>query len=166
LEGLAEEKGISAILAIVFMMIFAIFAGILLHSYRLDAVESAADRQLKLKAEYLYRALELAQVENYTLTYFRAVAENLIGVDEIVPPDILSAEIERVLGYARPPDCGAAIELEYENKFWRQISPSEAPFPGPAVPQFTFEGGVTITIAGAEENRVAQVTARVTIFKS
>lgn len=163
---LRGEKGISDILAILFMLIFAIFAGVLLHAYRFDAVMAATDRQLQLKSEYLYRTLELSQVENYSLTHFQAIAENLIGVSEpVIPEELLRDRIENVLEYIRPTDCGVIVELEHENKTWLQTSPPGIGEPAAGVARFTFFGEITYIIAEAEENRVAQVSAYVTIFK-
>lgn len=163
---LNDESGISDILAIAFMLLFAIFAGVLLHAYRFDAVVSATDRQIQLKSEYLYRTLELTQVENYSLTYFQGIAENLIGVGEtIISGDVLHNGIENVVGYLRPSGYGVSVKLEYENGSWTEISPVEAVAPGAGVTQFTFSGKVTIIIAEAGENRVAQVDATVSIFK-
>jgi hypothetical protein len=151
------------------MLLVAIFAGLLLHSYRSDAITSATHRQLQLKAEYLYRTLELAQVENYSLSYFqsivRGIAENLAGENELtVPTDVLHAEIEDTLEYLRPPDFGVLIKLEHENGSWSQVVPSGVGWPGPKVVQFAFSGEATIMIAEAE-NRVIQVAAEVAIFE-
>lgn len=166
MERINEEKGISDILAITFMVMFAIFAGVLLHAYRSDAIFSATDRQLQLKTEYLYRTLELSQVENYSLTYFQGVAENLLAItDLVVPTEVLQDGIENVLEYIRPSGYGALIKLEYENELWEQVSPSGTAKPGSDVAQFKFNGKVTIIIAEAGENRVAQVSADVTLFK-
>ncbi len=161
-----DERGISDILAIAFMILFAIFAGVVLHAYRFDAIVSATNRQLQIKAEYTYRTLELAQVENYSLTYFQGVAENLIGIGEaVVPYEILQSEIENVLEYLRPADYGVMVELNYENESWAQIAPSGTGQPASTVTKYTFSGYTTIIIAEAGENRVAQVSSDVSIFK-
>jgi hypothetical protein len=158
-----EERGVSDVLAIAFMLLISIFAGVLLHAYRLDAVTSAADRQLQLKAEYVYRTLELSQVENYSLSYFEAVAENLIGLGEtVVPENYLREKIDNALSYLTPPNCSTVVELTKDNQSWIQTFPNQ---PASTATQFTFSGAVTIIIAEAGENRVAQVNARVAICR-
>lgn len=163
-----ESRGISDILAIMFMFVIVIFSGVLLHTYRFDALDSATDRQLQMKTEYLYKTAELAQVENYSLSYFKAVAENLIEVGEpVVPSDYLRERIDNLLAYLSPPGYGVKIELTYENEdsSWVQVYPSDVGEPGPATTQFTFSGKLTTIIAEAGENRIAQVDAALTVFK-
>ncbi|MEW5995652.1 MAG: hypothetical protein AB1476_05860 [Candidatus Hadarchaeota archaeon] len=154
-----DKKGVSDILAIAFMLLIMVFAGTLLHAYRLDAVVSAADRQLQLKAEYLYRTLELGQVENYSLTYFGAVAENMLGLGEtVVPENYLGERIDNLLAYLTPQNHSAMVQLTKDNLSWTRSYPGQ-----PRATQFTFSGTVTIIVAEAGENRVAQVDARVVI---
>ncbi|MEM4188645.1 MAG: hypothetical protein QXN56_05785 [Candidatus Hadarchaeum sp.] len=161
-----EKRGVSDILSIAFMFLIVVFAGVLLHSYRFGAINSAVSRQMQLKVEYFYRTLELSQVENYSLSYLGAVAENVIGVSpQIVPADYLKSRLDVLLSYLRPPGYGVIFELTYENSAWVQISPVDIGPPGPNVERFTFSGKYTIVIAGAGENRVAQADARVTLFK-
>ena len=158
-----EERGVSDVLAIAFMFLIAIFAGVLLHAYRLDAVTSAADRQLQLKAEYAYKTLELSQVENYSLSYLEAAAENLLGLgDTVVPENYLRERIDNMLNYLKPTDCSIMVELTNDNRSWVQISDNQ---PASNATQFTFSGDVTIIVAEAGENRVAQVQAKVTIYR-
>lgn len=165
-EFVRDEKGISDVLAMAFMFLLIILAGVLLHAYRLDAISSATNRQLQMKAEYLYRTLELAQVENYSLRYFRAIAENLIGVTElVVPVDYLENQIDNLLAYVCPPNYTLMLTLtnsENENAHLEKFYPRK---PGAGATQFTFSGKVTIIIAEAE-NKVAQVNATLTLFKS
>lgn len=162
-----DERGVSDVLAMAFMFLLVIFAGVLLHAYRFGAISSATDRQLQMKTEYLYKTLELAQVENYSLSYFEAVAENLIQVTEpVIPSDYLHERIDNLLAYLRPPNYAAMVELTYENASWTQLYPSDISGPGPTATQFTFSGKVTIIIAEAGENRVAQVDTALTLFKS
>lgn len=162
-----DERGVSDVLAMAFMFLLVIFAGVLLHAYRFGAISSATDRQLQMKTEYFYKTAELAQVENYSLSYFEAVAENLIQVTEpVVPGDYLHERIDDLLAYLCPPNYSAMIRLTYENTSWTQLYPSGTSEPGPAVTQFTFSGKVTIIIAEAGENRVAQVDTTLTLFKS
>jgi len=165
-----DDRGISDILAMAFMFLMVIFAGVLLHAYRSDAISSAANRQLQMKAEYLYKTLELAQVENYSLSYFEAVAENLIGVTEPVVSENLENRIGNLLAYLRPPNYTVMVKLtykNYENENFSQSYSSGIGEPDNRVTQFTFSGKVTIIIAGAAaENRVAQVDAVLKMFKS
>lgn len=165
-----DERGVSDVLAMAFMFLLAIFAGVLLHAYRSGAITSATDRQLQMKAEYFYKTAELAQVENYSLSYFESVAENLIEVTEpVVPGNYLHERIDNLLAYLCPPNYAVMVELTYENvenASWKQLYPSDIGGPGPAATQFTFSGKVTLIIAEAGENRVAQVDATLTLFRS
>ncbi|MBC7219594.1 MAG: hypothetical protein H5T49_05650, partial [Hadesarchaea archaeon] len=93
-----ESRGVSDILPIAFMFLIVVFAGVLLHSYRFGAINSAVNRQMQLKAEYLYRTLETSQVENYSLSYLGAVAENVVGISpQIVPGDYLRERLDILL---------------------------------------------------------------------
>lgn len=161
-----DESGVSDVLAMAFMFLMVIFAGVLLHAYRFGAINSATDRQLQMKAEYLYRTLEVAQVENYSLSYFKAAAENLIGVTEpVVPENYLRQQIDDLLAYLCPPNYAVMVKLTYDENYVEY--PSDIIGPGPTETQFVFSGKVTIIIAGAgENNRVAQVDATLTLFKS
>ncbi|HDI12642.1 MAG TPA: hypothetical protein ENF64_00835 [Hadesarchaea archaeon] len=116
------QRGVSDVLTMAFMFLLVIFSGVLLHAYGLDAISSATDRQLQMKAEYFYKTLELAQVENYSLSYFEAVAENLIGVTKpVVPGDNIREGICNLLAYLHPDGYGVKVELNYENSFWVQM---------------------------------------------
>ena len=160
-----DERGVSDILAIAFMFLMVIFSGVMLHSYRFGAVGSATDRQLYMKAEYLYRTLELAHVENYSLSYFEAVAENLIQVSEpVVPGDYLRGRIDNLLAYLCPEGYAVMIDLNRENISWKQFYPDSVGELDNTVTQFSFSGKVTLIIARAE-NRVAQVDAMLVLFK-
>jgi len=163
---LRDERGVSDILSIAFMFLIVVFAGVLLHSYRFDAINSASDRQLQLKTEYLYRTLELSQVDNYSLSYFGAVAENLMGITpQVVPGDYLQSRVDIALSYLRPPGYAVMIRLVHENSSWEQLYPGDAGIPGNEVEKFTFSGKITVIIAKAGENRVAQADASLTVFK-
>lgn len=162
-----DESGVSDVLAMAFMFLMVIFAGVLLHAYRFGAINSATDRQLQMKAEYLYRTLELAQVDNYSLGYFEAVAENLIEVSEqVVPGDYLRERIDNLLAYLCPPNYSVMVESTYDSTSWVQSYPSTAGEPDNVVTKFIFSGKVTIIIAEAGENRVAQVDSALTLFKT
>jgi len=171
-----DDRGISDVLAMAFMFLMVIFAGVLLHAYRSDAISSATNRQLQMKAEYLYRTLELAQVEDYSISYFEAVTENLIAEKfenflPTVPGENLYQRIDNLLEFLCPPNYAVMVKLTYENEEdnWTQLySKSGISGLDNTVTQFTFSGKVTIIIAGrgALENRVAQVDAVLKMFKS
>ncbi|MFH1821019.1 MAG: hypothetical protein ABH852_01040 [Methanobacteriota archaeon] len=162
-----DDRGVSDVLSIAFMFLIVIFAGVLLHSYRFDTINSATNRQLQLKTEYLYRTLELSRVENYSLSYLGALAENVIGVTpQVVPGEYLRSRVDDALSYLRSPGYAVIIELTHENSSWVQVYPSDIGTPSADVEKFTFSGRVTIIIAEAGENRVAQADASLTMFKS
>lgn len=166
-----DEFGVSDVLVMAFMFLLVILTGVLLHAYRLDAISSATDRQLQMKAEYFYRTLELAQVENYSLSYFDAIAENLIAnnlenFNPAVPGEYLYERIDNVLKYLRPQNYSVTVDLAYDNFSWMQSFPADTGGPENTATQFTFSGKATIIIAEAGENRVAQVDVVLTLFKS
>ncbi len=161
-----DERGVSDVLSIAFMFLIVIFAGVLLHSYRFGTIGSASDRQLQLKAEYLYRTLELSEVENYSVSYLGAIAENVIGITpRLIPGDQLRSSVDTALGYLRPPGYGVMIELTRENSSWVQVYPSNAGAPSASAEKFTFSGKVTLILAEGGENRAAQAEATLTMFK-
>jgi len=165
LRSSRDERGVSDVLSLAFMFLLVILAGVLLHSYRFGTISSASDRQLQLKTEYLYRTLELSQVENYSLSYLGALAENVIGVEQVVPGDYLRSSLGDVLEYFSPQGYGVMVELANENSSWVQIYPDDSEKPSFETEKFTFSGKVTIIIAGADENRVAQANASLTLFE-
>ncbi len=160
------QRGVSDVLSMAFMFLLVIFSGVLLHGYGLDAIGSATDRQLQMKAEYIYRTFELAQVENYSLSYFEAIAENLIQVTEpVVPVDYLENQIDNLLAYVCPSGYTLTLTLtnsENENARLEKFYPRE---PSVGATQFTFSGKVTIIIGGDIENKVVRVNAKVTLSK-
>jgi hypothetical protein len=160
-----DDRGVSDVLAVAFMFLIVIFSGVMLHSYRFDAINSATDRQLYMKAEYLYRTLELSQVENYSLSYFEAVAENLIQISEpVVPGDYLHERIDNLLAYLCPDGYAVMLRLTRESLSWLQFYPGGVGEPDNTMTQFSFSGKVTLIIALAE-NRVVQVDAMLVLFK-
>jgi hypothetical protein len=162
----SDQRGISDILAIAFMFLLVIFAGILLNGYRFGTINSAADRQLQLKVEYMYRTLELSQVENYSLSYFTAIAENLIMVTpQVVPGNYLRQRIDDAFSYLSPPGYATILELRYENSSWVQSNPKGAITLDNASERFTFSGKITMILAEAGGIRVAQLDASVALFK-
>ena len=168
-----NERGVSDVLSIAFMFLIVVFAGVLLHSYRIDTINSAVNRQLQLKTEYLYRTLELSQVENYSLSYLSAIAENVMEIaPQVVPGDYLISRVDNVLSYFSSPGYAIMVKVTYENSSWEQVHPSEAwtlaenleKFA--EIEKFTFSGKITIIIAEAVENsRIRQADASLTLFK-
>jgi hypothetical protein len=156
-----EDRGISDVIAITFMLLVLLLAGAYMHGAGFEALSGAASRQLQLQAAYLFHALRLSQTENYSVPFFRALLENLLGIGEpVVPGEDLRAELSAVLEYLRPPDRGVGIELRFENRVWIQRVPENAPAPAD---EYVFSGTLTLVIAEAE-NRIAQVVARVSVF--
>jgi len=144
------------------MLLMALLAGVYLHSYGSGVIPSATSRQLQLKASYLYRTLELSQVENYSLSFFQSIAENLIEFgDSTVPAELIENQLAAALDYLRPSGYCARVHLSYENRTWVQASPEGS---APSGEEFTFSGKVTIVVAEAE-NRVAQVSAQVSFYR-
>ncbi|MDI6643154.1 MAG: hypothetical protein QMD95_03785, partial [Candidatus Hodarchaeaceae archaeon] len=116
--------------------------------------------------EYLYKTLELAWVENYSISFFEAVAENLIGVTRTdMPGDYLRERIDNLLSYLRPPNWAVLIELTRENTSWMQLCPSDVNMPSPTTTQFIFSGKWTKIIAEAGENRIVGMKVVLTLFK-
>ncbi|MEM2877994.1 MAG: hypothetical protein QXG10_00345 [Candidatus Hadarchaeales archaeon] len=168
MEGMSRsERGISDILSIAVMFIIAILAGVLLHSYGIDAISSANGRQIQMKVEYAYKVLELSNVENSSLTYLEAISENLVmenfGSDASLPGEYIIDRTENVLGYICPQGYGLELELRYGDNRWVQTFPPDAHADTVAFREFS--GKVTLIIAGKGENRVAQVNAKLKMFE-
>lgn len=167
-----DDRGVSDILSIAFMFLIVVFAGVLLHSYMSNIISSSSDRQLQLKTEYLYRTLELSQVENYSISYLEALAENVAGITpQVILGDYLYARVDNVLSYLRSSGYAVMVEVIYdENSYWRQVYPSDArvlvenaeKFAN--VEKFTFSGKVTIIIAETE-GKIARENATLIMFK-
>jgi len=167
LENLKGERGISDVLAIAIMFLIAMFAGVLLHSYGADAIPAANSRQLQLKVEYGYKVLELSQVENSSLTYLEAISENLvrekIGSEASMPGVYLRERIDNLLEFIRPSGYGFVLELGYENLNWVQSSPPNLQTEEKGYHECS--GKVTLIVGGAGENRSAQISASLKMFR-
>ena len=162
------DKGISDILAISFMFVVMVFAGVVLHGFALAPLESAADRQLSVKAEHLYKTLEFSHVEPYALSFFAAIAENLVLREPTVPGDYLSASLENVLEYLCPPDHAVLVRImKYDNEDvkWGQSYPSDVEPPSAKKESFAFRGVITLFRAEAGENRMVRENVEVVIFR-
>ena len=144
------------------MLLIMLIAAAYLYSSSFAAIPAARARQLQLKSAYLYRTLELSQIGDYSVSYFQAIAENLVEVGEpAVPGEVIENRLLSVLEFLKPSDCGVLVELSYENRSWVEVVPENA---SPAGDEYSFTGTVTLVIAEAE-NRVAQVVARVSLFR-
>ena len=163
-----DDRGISDILAISFMFVVMVFAGVLLHGFALAPLESAADRQLSVKAEHLYKTLEFSRVEPYGLSFFAAIAENLVLREPTVPGDNLRIGLKNALEYLCPPDHAVLVRITmYENEDvkWEQSHPEDIEPPGAKKESFAFRGVVTLIRAGAGEDRVVRENVEVVIFR-
>lgn len=149
-----KERGIADLLAMAFMFILLVLAALLMHAYSLRPLSAATDRQLELKCEHLYKTLETAWVEPYTISFLRAVADNLVLERSIVPGNYLRSKTENALRYLCPQGYTASVMLNFENKSW--ACPENAKASGR---QFTRRGAVSITKAGGE-NAIVQVIVR------
>ncbi len=156
-----DQRGVSDAIAVTLMLVLLVLAGAYLHSFGFTALPAVASRQLQLQTSYLYHALELAQPENYSVSFFRAIAENLLDIGEpAVPGSVIREELSRALDFLCPPEHGARVELRFENRLWVQTVPENS---APSGDEYVFSGTVTLVIAEAE-NHVAQVEARVSLY--
>jgi len=161
-----DERGVADILAIAFMFIVLVFAGVLLHYYSVTPLRAATDRQLSLKSGHIYGALDKAQVGSYTLSYLRAAAENLVLAQPTVPGDYLRSRMDNTLEYLRPLEYAVVVSLTRENaQPWVLVCPSGAGQPAAELKQFTHRGVVSVTKAEAAGERVVLVQVAVTFFR-
>jgi hypothetical protein len=133
------------------MFMLLTLGAVLMHAYSLRPLRAAADRQLELRCEHIYKALETAWVEPYTVSFLRAAAENLVLEHPTVPGPYLRSAMENALGYLSPPDYEISAILTFDGgtlTFNENL--------GPPGKQFIRSGAVTITGAGGE-NVVVQV---------
>jgi hypothetical protein len=140
-----------------FMFILVIFGAVLMHAYSLRPLRAATDRQLELKCEHIYKTLETAWVENYTLSFLRAGAENLVLEYPTVPGPYLYSAMGNTLDYLSPPDYEISVALTYDETTLTFNENRKPPSK-----QFVQQGTVSITKAGGE-NVIIQV--EVMLFK-
>ena len=148
------------------MFVVMVFAGVLLHGFALAPLESAADRQLSVKAEHLYKTLEFSYVEPYAISFFAAIAENLVLKEPTVPGDHLRLSLGNALEYLCPPGYAVFVRItgyKSEDLKWEQSHPEKVE--PSAKENFAFRGVVTMIRAEAGENRVVRQNAEVVIFK-
>ena len=153
MAGLKVE-GVADILSMAFMFILLVFGAVLINAYSLRPLRAATDRQLELKCEYTYEALETSWVEPYTISFLRAAAENIVLAHPTVPGPYLRSAMETALDYLSPPgyEISSAFTSDggtltfNENKV-------------PSSKQFVRSGAVSIMGAGGE-NVVVQVVIK------
>ncbi len=157
-----NNRGVADVLAMAFMFVMLVLAAVFMHSYSLRPLEAATDRQLKLKSEHLYKTLELAWVDNYSVSYLRAAAENLLLEQPTVPGPYLRSVMENALEYLCPSGYAVAVGLSYENDSWKLSWPEGAGLGLGAEKPFARAGEVRLTMAGGEN---IAVTVSVRIFE-
>lgn len=162
-----DERGVADVLATAFMFLIVIFAGILLHRYSTGPLQSATDRQLELKSDFIYATLGKAYVGAYATDYLRAVAENLVLDNPEVPENYLRSSMENTLEYLCPPGYAIEVIFTLENSSWTLIHPSNAPSPSTDMKQFVHSGVISVTVAqaGSASERTELVQVKVTMFK-
>ena len=137
-----------------FMFILLVFGAVLINAYSLRPLRAATDRQLELKCEYTYEALETSWVEPYTISFLRAAAENIVLNNPTVPGPYLHSAMENALDYLSPPGYEISSTLTSDGgtlTFNENKAPSSK--------QFVRSGTVSIMGAGGE-NVVVQVVIK------
>lgn len=157
-----DTVAVADVLAMAFMFIVLVLAAVSMHAYSSRQLRAAADRQLELKSEHLYKTLELAWVEPYNKSFLDAAAENLLLEQPLVPGQYLRTAMENVLEYLRPTDYAVAAALTYDNTSWVLSCPDGAGLGLTADKQFVRQGKVRVTMAGGENVAVSVV---IRIFK-
>jgi len=109
-------RGMADLLAIASMFFLLLTASALLHLFA--SLGPLPRRPEELRAEHLYRTLELSQVLP-GVSYLRAAAEQLLLEDPTVPENELRPSLEGVLSFLCPENRGVVLELRSENGSWR-----------------------------------------------
>jgi hypothetical protein len=151
-----NDHGVADVLAIAFMFILLVLGAVLMHAYSLRPLRAAADRQLELKCEHLYKTLETAWVEPYSISFLRAAADNLVLENPIVPNAYLRTQMFAVVDYLRPPSYGVSVALSYDGRTWGLICPENSINSGKEIIRW---GRVSVTKAGGEKV-IVDVTVR------
>jgi hypothetical protein len=155
-----ERRGVADVLAVAIMFLLVVLIGVLLHTFMLTPLRSSTDRQLQLKSEYIYETLATAWVENYTKSYLKAAADNLVLENSTISEDYLRSKMENVLKYLVPPGYAAELTLTYgdDNNTWG-LQPTSTD------KQFIHSGSISVIRAdAAPENRTILVQAKLTLF--
>ena len=136
------------------MFILLVFGAVLINAYSTRPLRAATDRQLELKCEYTYQALETSWVEPYTISFLRAAAENIVLEQPTVPGPYLRSAMENALDYLSP--SGYEISSAFTSD---GVTLTFNENKGPPSKQFVRSGTVSIMGAGGE-NVVVQVVVR------
>lgn len=108
-------RGMADLLSIASMFFLLLTASSLLYLSSSSFGLSSA-RYAELRAEQLYRALELSEAAP-GVGYLRAAAEVLLLEDPTVPE--LRPSFEKVLGFLCPENLGAVVEVRRGEEVWR-----------------------------------------------
>ncbi|MFN4133682.1 MAG: hypothetical protein ACK4GQ_04880, partial [Candidatus Hadarchaeales archaeon] len=92
----------------------------------------------------------------------RAIAENLVGIETVIPGEALRQEVAKTLNYLRPANTAIILTLLHDNTSWVQRSPENETLAGQI---FIFSGKITIVVAEAGENRIVQVPATLALLQ-
>jgi len=149
-----KDQGVADVLSMAFMFILLVFAAVLINAYSMRPLRAATDRQLELKCEYAYQALETSWVEPYTISILRAAAENVVLEQPTVPGQYLRSAMENALDYLSPPGYEISLAFTRDGKTLT-FNENKAP----PSKQFVRSGSVSIMGAGGE-NVVVQVVVR------
>jgi len=163
-----DMRGVADVLATAFMFLIVIFAGILLHRYSTGPLESATDRQLALKSDFIYATLDKAYVGTYAVNYLRAAAENFVLSQPTVPEDYLRSSMENTLKCLCPPDYAIEVKLWDENENhspWKLVCPLDAGSSDVSIKQFAHRGMVSITLARTGEEAEEEITENVVLIR-
>jgi hypothetical protein len=149
-----KDLGVADVLSMAFMFILLVFGAVLINAYSMRPLRAATDRQLELKCEYAYKALETSWVEPYTISFLRAAAENFVLKQPTVPGQYLRSAMENALDYLSPPgyDISSTFTSDGETLAFNENNALSSK-------QFVRSGSVSIMGAGGE-NVVVQVVIR------
>jgi hypothetical protein len=146
-----KDQGVADVLSMAFMFILLVFGAVLINAYSTRPLRAAMDRQLELKCDCTYQALETSWVEPYTISFLRAAEENVVLEQPTVPGTYLRSAMENALDYLSPP--GYEISATFISN-GRTLAFNE--HKEPPSKQFVRSGSVSIMGAGGE-NVVVQV---------
>jgi hypothetical protein len=153
-----KDDGVADILAMAFMFVLLVLGAVLMYAYSPRPLQAATDRQLELKCEHIYKALETSWVEPYTVSFLRAAAENFVLENPTVPGSYLRLAMENALDYLGPPDYEISATLTHDGEILTFNENRESPSK-----QFVRSGTISITRAGGE-NVVVQVVVKLFSF--
>jgi hypothetical protein len=149
-----KDHGVADVLSMAFMFILLVFGAALINAYSTQPLQAATDRQLELKCEYAYGALETSWVEPYTISFLTAAAENIVLEHPTIPGPYLRLSMENALHYLSPPGYEISSTFTSDGGMLKFNENKEPPSK-----QFVRSGSVSIMGAGGE-NVVVQVVIR------